>query len=347
MALPRGDQRRLTLLCVGQTAADAALFSSWRGRLPPLDVVPWADPSAAPPSVAPEGVAVVGVAGAACVDAVRLAGHLSASFPVRHLILLQPDSAALPTGGDGPDLTCPIDFFLDHPEEPPSVAQLTSGRCTRHRLTAARGQWRSGDVQPPLELDGNEMEEDLFGRIARILCTAHLARPLHQLVLHQACLTPDARAVVYEDERLTYAEYCSLAGALAGRVAAIAPPGAHVAICLGKCLWLPVAWMAACLARCPFTGVDLRLPAATIEYQLDLWQPLAFICWDAAATGHLFPACPRLDLQRLAAELPRTTPPAEVRAAAAPGALEDVVFIEWTSGTTGAPKGVEVAHRGM
>ncbi|KAK3280247.1 hypothetical protein CYMTET_11903 [Cymbomonas tetramitiformis] len=54
-----------------------------------------------------------------------------------------------------------------------------------------------------------------------------------------------------------------------------------------------------------------------------------------------------VELERTLHEAGASCDPSDVLALAHAADLDDIIFIDWTSGTTGRPKGVEVSHRGM
>ena len=378
-----GDQTRLLLICLAPSKAEAEQCREWQHRMPPIrvetlvtgDCQDYEIPSTNVP------IAVLGV-GAACREAVKYARSLATSgHDVADIVFVNPLPQELEPVGT--PFECRVECFTTATISESDLQPLTTGPCSIHPLSAhavpqpppaskpmANGVASGGALRPSangvangvahgapngaangaahgLLFEGNDRDDPLGEQVLRALCHHHLELPLQHLVLHQACLTPDATAVVYEDERLSYAEFCSVAWDLAGRIGQSVPPTAHISVCVPKCAWLPVTWMAACLCRCPFFSLDLRVPVPTIEYQVDLWEPLLIVCWDPQDIAHLRPQLPRLDLQALLPQLQRTTPPRTIQRAAPSGLLEDVIAIEWTSGTTGKPKGVEVAQRGL
>ncbi|MFG3660988.1 amino acid adenylation domain-containing protein [Streptomyces sp. NPDC047706] len=157
----------------------------------------------------------------------------------------------------------------------------------------------------------------------------------------QAARTPDATAVVHEDERLTYAELDARAAALAARLRGRgAAPGTFVAVAVPRSVELMVALVAVLKSGAAYLPVDLDYPADRVAHMLA----------DSGATTVL-------TLSASAGRLPRQAPPALLldapeadgepvtgRAAARP---DDPAYLIYTSGSTGLPKGVVVTHRAI
>jgi amino acid adenylation domain-containing protein/FkbM family methyltransferase len=147
---------------------------------------------------------------------------------------------------------------------------------------------------------------------------------LHDLVRAQARRTPGAAAVVYEGEKVSYAELDERAEALAATLRqAGAGPDVRIGIVTERSLQLVVDILAVLKAGAAYVPIDPAFPAARI----------AMILQDAGA---------RI-LLAAGAVTGRHSPPA-ASAAAGPEALAYVIY---TSGSTGRPKGVCVEHRNI
>ncbi|HEV2149658.1 MAG TPA: amino acid adenylation domain-containing protein, partial [Longimicrobiaceae bacterium] len=168
---------------------------------------------------------------------------------------------------------------------------------------------------------------------------------IHELFALQAARTPTALAVVYGEERLTYAELheraCRLARGLRRRGVG---PEVRVGICMERSTELVVAILGVLAAGGAYVPLDPAHPpdrlalmladsAAAVlltqERLLPRLPPSAAetVCVDSAAAG------------RAARE-----DSAEVRSGADP---DNLAYVIYTSGSTGTPKGVLVEHRSV
>ncbi|MEH1098250.1 amino acid adenylation domain-containing protein [Micromonospora sp. CPCC 205561] len=164
------------------------------------------------------------------------------------------------------------------------------------------------------------------------------------LVARQVAATPDADAVVFGDDVLSYAELDRRTNRLAHHLRELGVgPGALVGVHLNRSADLVVAFLAVLAAGGAYLPLDPDYPA----------QRTAFMLADAGAqvmvtetelAGRLDTAGIRtvlLDAERAAiAARPRQRP--AVRPAA-----DDLAYVIYTSGSTGTPKGVMISHRGL
>ncbi|MGW8362704.1 amino acid adenylation domain-containing protein [Streptomyces wedmorensis] len=161
---------------------------------------------------------------------------------------------------------------------------------------------------------------------------------LTALLAEQVARTPDATAVVFEEDRLSYADLDARAERVAGWLTGQgAGPGAVVAVALPRSTDLVVALAAVLRAGAAYLPVDPGYPADRIAFMLDDARPVAVLT-DTATLGLLPDASAVLTLDD-----PEELPPAE---GAPPCAVRpaDPAYVIYTSGSTGRPKGVVVPH---
>ena len=168
-------------------------------------------------------------------------------------------------------------------------------------------------------------------------------RCVHELLAEQAARTPEAVAVVFGEEALTYAELDARANRLARRLAALgAGPEARVAILLERSAGMLAALFGVMKAGAAYLPLDPAYPAERLAGMLeDSGAPL--LLTQASLRGLVPAGDARVvvvdepaDAEAIAAEAPE--PP---RTAVAPG---NAAYVIYTSGSTGRPKGVVVTH---
>jgi amino acid adenylation domain-containing protein/non-ribosomal peptide synthase protein (TIGR01720 family) len=164
-------------------------------------------------------------------------------------------------------------------------------------------------------------------------------RCVHDLVLDQAARTPDAIAVEGAAERLTYADLMARATALAHQLrAAGVGPDTLVAVAIPRSPDLLAALLGVWLAGGAYVPLDLRHPPARQQALLADARPVALLT--ATTSGdHLAGPWRVIDVTAIpgAAAPPPTS-------AVTP---DHLAYVLYTSGSTGAPKGVMVTHRGL
>ncbi|MFJ8888265.1 amino acid adenylation domain-containing protein [Streptomyces sp. NPDC102402] len=168
-------------------------------------------------------------------------------------------------------------------------------------------------------------ERDRLLRGANATAGPTLGAGLAETVRRQAGTTPQALAVVAEDQTLTYGELEERANRLAHWLAGRGVrPESLVAVRLPRSAELVVALLAVLKAGAAYVPIDPEHPAARIEYILEDSRPVLV-----------------LDAETLAAAdrsgCPATPPEIAVRP-------DNTAYVIYTSGSTGKPKGVAVPH---
>jgi amino acid adenylation domain-containing protein len=165
-------------------------------------------------------------------------------------------------------------------------------------------------------------------------------------------VAPDAVAVRFRDERLTYGELNRRANRVARYLAAAGiGPESRVVVCVEPSLDVVVALVAILKAGAVYVPLDPGYPAARVRALLDDTRPELVV-----TRSHLLEKLPRergdhgdeRGLATLALDtdghLLEGLPDEDLGLAIAP---EQTAYVYFTSGTTGAPKGVMASHANL
>mgnify|MGYP001627817984 CR=1 FL=1 len=169
----------------------------------------------------------------------------------------------------------------------------------------------------------------------------HSGLTIHAAFEAQAARTPDAPALVFEDETLTYAQLNARANAVAAQLQGMGvKPGSHVGLYVKRSAALVIGALAVLKAGGAYVPLDPAYPADRIAHFITDSQARVIVS-EAALMDSLPPAEAQvLDLASVpaAADLPNVQGGASA---------EDLAYLIYTSGSTGTPKGVMVSHRNV
>jgi amino acid adenylation domain-containing protein/FkbM family methyltransferase len=165
---------------------------------------------------------------------------------------------------------------------------------------------------------------------------------LHQLIERQVRRTPDRVALVFEGQRLKYAELDRRARCLAAWLRSRgAGPEVLVALCMERSLDMIVAMLAILKAGAAYVPIDAGFPEARIAYVLqDSGAKLLLTQTNA------LPRLPRGVPETLCVDSFDWTAPHEAYGEAEVGP-QHLAYVIYTSGSTGQPKGVCIEHRNI
>lgn len=170
---------------------------------------------------------------------------------------------------------------------------------------------------------------------------------IHELFAAQARRTPDSRAVSCGDEVLTYADLNTRANALAHylRAAGVGPEDA-VGVLMGPATQLVVAFLAILKCGAAYVPLDLKLPHARVRMMMEDVGASVLITDEARRDSDVA----RQELRHGVRLVSGDRPAGEAGPAADPAVRvhdESLMYVMFTSGSTGRAKGVAVTHRNV
>ncbi|PSL90936.1 non-ribosomal peptide synthetase [Pseudomonas sp. R9.37] len=159
---------------------------------------------------------------------------------------------------------------------------------------------------------------------------------IHQQVETHAAARPEAIAVRFDTQRLTYRQLNERANQVAHRLLAQGVrPDDRVAICVERGPEMIIGLLGILKAGAGYVPIDPAYPLERIAYTLADSEPLAVLV--QANTRHLVGELAQIDLNSLRGESivnPRI-----------PLSPANLAYVIYTSGSTGLPKGVMIEHR--
>jgi len=216
-------------------------------------------------------------------------------------------------------LTLPDGAIPSHFVRLPQLPANLNGKVDRKALEA---MWAAG---VPTEAAPVQAADSLIDRLQRVIA-ANADRP----------------ALEGRHETVSYAELDLRSARLAAQLGALGlRQGDHVALLLPRSVDLVVAMLAVVRAGAVYVPVDPGHPPQRTSRVFDLLKP-RFALTDGATPGIAFGDCRRVDL----ADLPGLAPAAEAMSWVATP-TDAPLYVMFTSGSTGAPKGVVVPGRGV
>jgi amino acid adenylation domain-containing protein len=173
--------------------------------------------------------------------------------------------------------------------------------------------------------------------------TSHTeTRCLHALFDEQVVRTPDAPAVIFEDERLSYRELYTRANQLAHYLSeAGVGPDVVVGLCVERSLELIVGLVGILKAGGAYLPLDPEYPTNRMASMLEEAQVSILV-----TQQHLLARLPAREIRAVCLDKEWSTIAAE---SGEPPASEttagNLAYVIYTSGSSGKPKGVMVEHR--
>ena len=198
--------------------------------------------------------------------------------------------------------------------------------------------------RPLRELDMLEAEE-----LAAVAAGNETARPyppalLHQAAEHAAARGPRRPAIVHAGMVTSHRELHAAAGRLAARLGGLGiGPGSLVPVCAERGRGQAAAVLAVLKAGAAYVPLDPALPSARLLRMLQDVRPTVVLAERACAAA-VPPTTAALveidDIWTGGSTAPADAPIVET-------SPDELAYVMFTSGSTGAPKGVMVPHRGI
>ena len=167
---------------------------------------------------------------------------------------------------------------------------------------------------------------------------------IHELFETQVEKTPDAVAVVFENQQLTYSELNAKANQLAHHLCSLGvKPEVLVGICVERSLDMVIGLLAILKAGGAYVPLDPNYPQERLAYMLEDSQPSVLLTQqyllESLPSHQAQVICIDSDWEQIASE--STENPASNTT------IDNLAYVIYTSGSTGKPKGAMNSHSGI
>jgi amino acid adenylation domain-containing protein/non-ribosomal peptide synthase protein (TIGR01720 family) len=218
----------------------------------------------------------------------------------------------------------------------------TIERLTGHYVNALK--WIAEDVERPISELSLLSEEELEQILVEWNETARPYpndRCVHELFDEQVENAPEAVALIYQDQRLTYAELDARSSQLARYLRRFGVgPETLVGVCVDRSLEMVVGLLGILKAGGAYVPIDPAYPVERMAFMLDDARVKALLTQD-----QLLDLLPTNSVQVINLDAEWRVIAAESKERLSSGATaENLAYVIYTSGSTGRPKGVLVPH---
>ncbi|WP_431262155.1 amino acid adenylation domain-containing protein [Roseateles chitinivorans] len=231
--------------------------------------------------------------------------------------------------------------------EPASIERLAGYWLTLLQGVVASPQGRVSAL-PLLSQDQRQQLLETFNATARAYPQDER---IHALFEEQARVRPQATALVFEQQQLSYAELNARANQVAHRLLALGiQPDDRVAICLHRGVEMVVGLLGILKSGAAYVPLDPAYPAARLAYMLQDSEPAAVLTQQSLVQDMrqgVAIGVPVLALDGAEAALLKEQPTHDPDPVRLGLTASHLAYIIYTSGSTGQPKGVMVEHGGL
>ena len=196
-------------------------------------------------------------------------------------------------------------------------------------------------VESSVQTNMASAHEPLLGGAGDGVAASLAARSVHRMFEEQAARAPDAEAVVFGAERLTYGELDGRANRLAQYLRRNGVgPEVLAGLCIGRSPGMLVALLGILKAGGAYLPLDPAYPSERLRFMLED-SGAHLVVTDETSGSRL----PQTSVRRISLDNHGEAIAAESRQSLeGTGGPRDLAYVIYTSGSTGKPKGVEIEH---
>ncbi|MEL6439652.1 MAG: amino acid adenylation domain-containing protein [Cyanobacteria bacterium J06621_8] len=169
---------------------------------------------------------------------------------------------------------------------------------------------------------------------------------LHQLFEEQVARTPNAVAIIFEEQKLTYRQVNARANQLASQLVELGvKPETLVGVCIERSPEMMIALLGILKAGGAYLPIDPNYPQSRISLVLEDSQVKFLVSQQAIASG--LPQHKANVIYLEGNEQANSPETEEIPLSNIEVKPDNLAYIIYTSGSTGRPKGVQICHRNV
>jgi amino acid adenylation domain-containing protein len=228
------------------------------------------------------------------------------------------------------------------------VAKAGSRSAESKSLPAIAGTIRAASSADAASNDLDDAERDhVLDQWNRTEADFPSEKCIHQLIEEQVARTPDAPAVAFDSESISYAELNRRSNQLAHYLQSLGVgPDSLVAVCCDRSVEMVVSLLAIVKAGGAYVPLDPSYPVDRLSYMLSDSAPAALLV--QASLAGLFEGN---GYGGKVVDIASANPPWKEEPGTNPASQglssTNLAYVIYTSGSTGKPKGVMIEHRSL